>query len=61
LLLLFATAAPAVTVELRCRTHLPVGMNLFGAGVVYIDGDIAFDPALQVAASVAGADNATGP
>jgi hypothetical protein len=38
----------AQDIEPRRWTPLPVGMNIFGAGVVYTDGDIALDPVLEL-------------
>ena len=38
----------AQDIEPRRWTHLPVGMNVLGAGGVYTDGDIAFDPVLEL-------------
>jgi len=49
LLMLFLTAAaPAQDIEPRRWTHLPVGMNVLGAGGVYTDGDIALDPVIEL-------------
>ena len=38
----------AQDIEPRRWTPLPVGMNIFGLGIVYTDGDIAFDPVLEL-------------
>ena len=35
-------------IEPRRWTPLPVGMNVLGAGIVHTDGDIAFDPLLEI-------------
>lgn len=48
LMLLFAGPALAQDVEPRRWTHLPVGMNVLGAGAVYTEGDIALDPVLEL-------------
>jgi hypothetical protein len=48
LTLLLSSPAPAQDVEPRRWTHPPVGMNVLGAGVLYTDGDIAFDPPLEL-------------
>jgi hypothetical protein len=52
LVLLSLLAVPSVSfaqdVEPRRWTHLPVGLNVVGAGYVYTDGDIFFDPVLLV-------------
>lgn len=48
LMLLFTGPALAQDIEPRRWTHLPVGMNLLGAGAIYTDGDIAFDPVLEI-------------
>ena len=49
-LLVSLTANPvaAQDIEPRRWTHLPVGMNILGLGAAYTDGDIAFDPVLDV-------------
>ena len=38
----------AQDIEPRRWTPLPVGMNVFGAGIVYTDGDIGLDPVLEI-------------
>jgi hypothetical protein len=38
----------AQDLEPRRWSHLPMGLNIFGTGVASIDGDITFDPVLQV-------------
>ncbi len=43
-----APDAPAQDIEPRRWTPLPVGLNVIGAGLSYGQGDIAFDPALQI-------------
>jgi hypothetical protein len=48
LLLSLTCPAPAQDIEPRRWTPLPVGMNVLGAGAVYTDGDIAFDPVLDI-------------
>jgi len=48
LTLLFTGPALAQDIEPRRWTHLPVGMNVLGAGAIYTDGDIAFDPVLEL-------------
>jgi len=40
--------ASAQDLEPRRWTHLPVGMNVAGLTYVYTDGDLAFDPVLQI-------------
>ncbi|MDH3977250.1 MAG: transporter [Gammaproteobacteria bacterium] len=47
-LLLAAQSVVSQELEPRRWTHLPVGANFFGAGYVYSDSDIAFNPALQI-------------
>jgi len=44
----FAGLSNAQDIEPRRWTPLPVGLNILGAGVVYTEGDIAFDPALEL-------------
>jgi hypothetical protein len=47
--MLFVTSQlEAQDIEPRRWTHLPVGMNILGLGAGYTDGDIAFDPVLQI-------------
>ena len=48
LMLLLSGLVAAQDIEPRRWTHLPVGMNVLGAGAVYTDGDIAFDPVLEL-------------
>ncbi len=48
LVLLFSAPLPAADMEPRRWTHLPVGMNVLGAGGIYTDGDINFDPVLEL-------------
>jgi hypothetical protein len=48
LICLAADAGFAQDIEPRRWTHLPVGMNIFGGGVVQTQGDIAFDPVLKL-------------
>ena len=38
----------AQDVEPRRWTHLPVGLNVIGAGYVHTDGDILFDPVMLI-------------
>jgi hypothetical protein len=38
----------AQDIEPRRWTPLPVGLNILGMGVVYTEGDIAFDPVLEL-------------
>ena len=47
---LLATAMPTHAQELEPRrwSQLPTGVNFFGAGVAYSEGDIFLDPVLQV-------------
>ena len=42
--------APAFAQDLEPRrwTHLPVGMNVVGVAYAYTDGDLAFDPLLEL-------------
>jgi hypothetical protein len=47
-LLLAATRAQGQDIEPRRWTPLPPGMNVFGAGIVATEGDVFFDPALQI-------------
>jgi hypothetical protein len=44
----FAGSGIAQDIEPRRWTPLPVGMNVFGAGIVYTDGDIGLDPVLEI-------------
>ena len=44
----FTSLGVAQDIEPRRWTPLPVGLNILGAGVVYTDGDIAFDPVLEL-------------
>lgn len=46
--LLFTGLAIGQDIEPRRWTLLPVGMNVLGAAVVHTDGDIAFDPVLEL-------------
>jgi hypothetical protein len=46
--LLFAGSSIAQDIEPRRWTPLPVGMNILGVGIVHTDGDIAFDPVLEL-------------
>ena len=43
-----ATAAQCQDIEPRRWTPLPPGLNVIGAGYVLTNGDVYFDPALQV-------------
>ena len=43
-----ATAAQCQDIEPRRWTPLPPGLNVIGAGYALTDGDVYFDPALQV-------------
>ena len=47
---LFVTASPAHAQELEPRrwSQLPTGVNFFGAGIAYSEGDIFLDPVLQI-------------
>jgi hypothetical protein len=47
---LLSLTGPALAQDIEPRrwTHLPVGMNVLGVGAVYTDGDIAFDPVLEI-------------
>jgi hypothetical protein len=47
-LLSFTGLGMAQDIEPRRWTPLPVGMNIVGVGIVYTDGDIAFDPVLEL-------------
>ena len=49
-LILLSVKGPvfAQDIEPRRWTHLPVGMNILGVGVIQTDGDIAFDPVLEL-------------
>ena len=44
----FTGIAIGQDIEPRRWTPLPVGMNVLGAGFVHTDGDIAFDPVLEI-------------
>lgn len=46
---LLGTQVVAQEVEPRRWSHLPVGVNFAGVGVAYTEGDIFFDPVLNVA------------
>lgn len=49
LLLLMATSAlQAQDLEPRRWTHMPTGINVLGLGTSYAEGDIYFDPVLQL-------------
>jgi hypothetical protein len=48
LMLLFSGPVAAQDIEPRRWTHLPVGMNVLGAGGIYTDGDISTDPVLEL-------------
>ena len=50
LLLVLASSATAGAQELEPRrwSHLPVAANFFGVGYAYADGELAFDPVLQI-------------
>ncbi len=50
LLLLLASTSVAGAQELEPRrwNHLPTGTNFHGAGYVYTDGDLSFDPVLLI-------------
>ncbi len=48
LVLLLTDPVIAQDIEPRRWTHLPVGMNVLGAGGIYTDGDINFDPVLEL-------------
>ena len=48
LLVLAANGALGQDLEPRRWTPLPPGLNVFGAGVVVTEGDVYFDPALQI-------------
>jgi hypothetical protein len=47
-MLLFSGPVAAQDIEPRRWTHLPVGMNVLGAGGIYTDGDISTDPVLEL-------------
>lgn len=49
-LLLFLAASECMAQDLEPRrwSHLPSGLNVFGVGAVRTDGDIYFDPVLQI-------------
>jgi len=44
----FAGSGIAQDIEPRRWTPLPIGMNVLGVGVIYTEGDIAFDPVLEI-------------
>jgi hypothetical protein len=44
----FTGIAIGQDIEPRRWTPLPVGMNVLGAGFIHTDGDIAFDPVLEI-------------
>jgi hypothetical protein len=44
----FAVYGFAQDIEPRRWTPLPLGLNVLGMGVVYTEGDIAFDPVLEL-------------
>jgi hypothetical protein len=44
----FTVPGLAQDIESRRLTPLPVGTNVLGAGVIHTDGDIAFDPVLEL-------------
>jgi hypothetical protein len=48
LLLFIATAAEAQELEPRRWNHLPKDANFHGAVYAYVDGDLSFDPVLQI-------------
>jgi hypothetical protein len=52
LALLFVLASAPVTeaqeLEPRRWTHLPTGINIHGGGYAYTDGDLSFDPVLEI-------------
>jgi hypothetical protein len=48
ILLLPANDSLAQDLEPRRWSHLPTGLNILGAGVVTTDGDIFFDPVMQI-------------
>lgn len=50
LLLVLVSAATAGAQELEPRrwTHLPINSNIHGIGYAYADGDLSFDPVLQI-------------
>lgn len=48
ILLLPANDSLAQDLEPRRWSHLPVGLNILGAGVAATDGDILFDPVMQI-------------
>ena len=49
-LLFLSFSGPGFTQDIEPRrwTPLPIGMNVLGAGIVHTDGDIAFDPVLEL-------------
>ena len=44
----FAGHSLAQDIEPRRWTPLPIGLNILGMGLVYTEGDIAFDPVLEL-------------
>jgi hypothetical protein len=48
MLLAFRGPALAQDIEPRRWTHLPVGMNILGLAAIRTDGDVAFDPVLEL-------------
>ena len=46
--LLAVTVARGQDLEPRRWTHMPVGMHVFGLGLVQADGDLALDPVLEL-------------
>jgi hypothetical protein len=48
LLMLTAGETLAQDLEPRRWSHLPTGLNIVGAGVAVTDGDIYFDPVMQI-------------
>lgn len=48
ILLVPANDARAQDLESRRWSHLPIGMNILGTGVMATDGDIFFDPVMQI-------------
>ena len=47
-LLMFSYTGHAQDLEPRRWAHLPTGLNFFGAGLFYIEGDIFLDPVLRI-------------
>jgi hypothetical protein len=45
---IFATQARSQELEVRRWSHLPIGSNVGGTGYGYTNGDVAFDPVLQL-------------